>query len=248
MAIGAAAVVALLLTAVVSYRWGSAGTPQAAPTVTPAATPTRGPTTAEIYQTLAPSVVTIEAMTGGATTVNSTGTGVVVNADGTILTALHVVKGASALRVTFADGTASPATITGADPATDIASLGVTTLPTVVVPVVLGAAGRMAIGDNVIAIGNQLGLTSTATAGVVSGFNRSATIADGTVLTGLIQFDAAVNSGSSGGPLVNGQGETVGIVVALANPTTAGTFIGIGFAIPIATAVGGGGGGRQLQQ
>src|ERR1700752_1583374 len=82
MAIGAAAVVALLLTAAVSYRWGSAGTPQAAPTVTPAATPTRGPTTAEIYQTLAPSVVTIEAMTGGATTVNSTGTGVVVNADG----------------------------------------------------------------------------------------------------------------------------------------------------------------------
>jgi S1-C subfamily serine protease len=117
-----------------------------------------------------------------------------------------------------------------------------------VVPLVLGASNRLSVGDNVVAIGNQLGLTSTTTAGVVSGFDRRATVSDGTVLTGLIQFDAAVNPGSSGGPLVNNKGETVGIVVALANPTAAGTFIGIGFAIPITTAVAAGGGGRQLQQ
>jgi putative serine protease PepD len=248
MAIGAAAVMALVLTAFAFYRWGYAGSPQPLPTASPSVTATGEPTTAEIYAALAPSVVSIEAVSRGATTVNATGTGVIVNADGTILTALHVVKGAEAIRVTFADGTPSVATIASADPTTDVATLGATTLPSVVVPVVLGASDRLSVGDNVIAIGNQLGLTGTTTAGVVSGFNRRATVADGTVLAGLIQFDAAVNPGSSGGPLVNSRGETVGIVVALANPTTAGTFIGIGFAIPIATAVAAGGGGRQLQQ
>jgi S1-C subfamily serine protease len=78
--------------------------------------------------------------------------------------------------------------------------------------------------------------------------DRRAKGTDGASLTGLIQFDAAVNPGSSGGPLVNGRGETVGIVVALANPTTEGTFIGVGFAVPITTAVAGGGGSRAPQQ
>ena len=99
-----------------------------------------------------------------------------------------------------------------------------------------------------VAIGNQLGLTSSVTAGVVSGLNRAATGEEGARLAGLIQFDAAVNPGSSGGPLVNTRGETVGIVVALANPTRDDTFIGIGFAVPIGTAVAAGGGGRGPQQ
>jgi putative serine protease PepD len=199
---------------------------------------------------MAASVVSIDALSPDATTVRDSGTGVIVNADGTILTALHVVKGAGAVRVTFADGTSSPATITAADPAHDIATLGPSTLPSVLVPAVLGRADRLAVGDNVVAIGDPLGLTRTTTAGVVSGLNRLATGEDGVNLAGLIQFDAAVNPGSSGGPLVNAKGETVGIVVALANPTSAGTFIGIGFAIPIAAAVAGGGGGgdRAPQQ
>jgi S1-C subfamily serine protease len=100
----------------------------------------------------------------------------------------------------------------------------------------------------VVAIGNQLGLTSSATSGVVSGLNRGTTGRDGTSLAGLIQFDAAVNPGSSGGPLVNAKGETIGVVVALVNPTDADTFIGIGFAVPIGTAVGAGAGGRGPQQ
>jgi S1-C subfamily serine protease len=237
-----------MLTAIVFYRWGSAGSPEASPTASPSVTATREPTTAELYTALAPSVVSIEAVSRGVTSVNAAGTGVVVNADGTILTALHVVKSAEAIRVTFADGTPSAATITSADPTTDIATLSASTLPSVVVPVVIGPSDNLSVGDNVIAIGNQLGLTGTTTAGVVSGINRRTTVGDGTVLAGLIQFDAAVNPGSSGGPLVNSQGETVGIVVALANPTAAGTFIGIGFAVPIATAVAAGGGGRQLQQ
>jgi S1-C subfamily serine protease len=240
--------VLLSLVAAVSYRWGSAGAPQAGPTARPTPTASRDPSTAEIYTAVAPSVVSIQGVRHGAATVEVSGTGVVVNADGTILTARHVVNGVSSLRVSFADGTSSAATVTGSDPATDTATISPATLPSVLVPAVLGNAGRLSIGDNVIAIGDQLGLTRSTTAGVVSGIDRAAPGPDGVNLVGLIQFDAAVNPGSSGGPLVNARGETVGIVVALANPTSAGTFIGVGFAVPIGTAVAGGGGDRAPQQ
>jgi putative serine protease PepD len=243
--VAVAAVVVLALTAFLFYRWGSAR-PTAVP-VRPSASPsaTRPPTTAEVYTALAPSVVTIEATEGNGTV--DAGTGVVVNADGTVLTALHVVKGAGAIHLTFADGTQSTATVTASDPTVDIATLAPATLPSIVVPAVLGG-GRLAVGDGVIAIGNPLGLTRTTTTGVVSGLDRSARNPDGSSLAGLIQFDAAVNPGSSGGPLLNNSGQVIGIVVALANPTNAGTFIGIGFAVPIGAAVAAGGGNRAPQQ
>jgi putative serine protease PepD len=248
VAIGALAVAVLALTALVAYRSGSAGPARLSPTATPSsAAPSKDPTPAQIYTAVAPSVVSIEAAHAGTGTADS-GTGVVVNADGTILTALHVVKGATAIRVTFADGTPSAATVLLADPAIDIAALGPATLPSVLVPAVLGRSDRLSVGDSVVAIGNQLGLTRTTTTGVVSGLNRAATGNDGGKLSGLIQFDAAVNPGSSGGPLLNGRGQIVGIVVALANPTPADTFIGVGFAVPIATAATGGGGSRAPQQ
>ena len=244
----AIAAVALCLTGILAYRWGSAAS-AARPTATASASPSASgpPSTSAIYATVAPSVVSISATHPGPDPVTDTGTGVIVNADATILTALHVVAGADAVQVTFADGTTSPATVVSTDPATDIAALTPATLPDVVVPAVLGRSDQLAVGDSVVAIGDQLGLTRTTTTGVVSGLNRSATEA-ATALTGLIQFDAAVNPGSSGGPLVNGRGQTVGIVVALANPTPAGTFIGVGFAVPITTAVTSGGGGRVPQQ
>jgi putative serine protease PepD len=247
VAVAAAVALVVVLTAVLFYRWGSAGAqvPAAAPSAKPSASPA-ALTTAQIYASLAPSVVLIEALGPDGRTVDAIGTGVIANADGTIMTALHVVKGASSVKVVFADGTPSVATVTAADPTMDIATLGPATLPSVVVPAVLGNSGRLAVGDGVIAVGNQLGLVSSATAGVVSGLNRSTTGNDGTSLANLIQFDAAVNPGSSGGPLVNAKGETIGIVVSLANPTTAGTFIGIGFAVPIGSAVAGG--GRQPQR
>jgi len=249
MVIGAAIAVALVLTAIVASRWGSADSPLPVPTASPEVA-IEELTTAEIYAALAPSVVIIEAVSPGTNEADSTdtGTGVIANADGIILTALHVVKGARSIRVTFADGTPSAATVVAADPTVDIAVLAPAALPTVVVPAILGNSGRLSVGDGVIAIGNQLGLASSATAGVVSGLNRAATGKNGTNLAGLIQFDAAVNPGSSGGPLVNSKGETVGIVVALANPTDAGTFIGIGFAVPIGTAVAAGGDDRGPQQ
>jgi S1-C subfamily serine protease len=192
-------------------------------------------------------VVFIESIHTGANAGEATGTGVIINADGTIATALHVINGAQAIKVTFADGTPSAVTVVATDPPNDIAMLLPANLPSVVVPAVLGRADRLNVGDAVVAIGNPLGLTYSTTSGIVSGLNRSISAAEGPTGSNLIQFDAAVNPGSSGGPLINARGETVGIVVALANPTQAGTFIGIGFAVPIATAVAGGG-GRAPQQ
>ncbi len=227
-------VAALAITAVAFFQWGSARQPAAQ--VTPRPSPTASPrpmTVAEVYQMLLPSVVFIRAG-------SASGTGVVVNGEGVILTALHVVEGVSAIEVAFADGTRSRATLAAADPDNDIAALTADTLPGTLVPAVLG--GGAGIGDDVVAIGNQLGLGDSTTAGVVSGLGRTATRKSGPDLKGLIQFDAAVNPGSSGGPLVNMRGQVIGIVVALANPTDAGTFIGIGFAVPIGTAVTAGGG------
>jgi len=231
---GAALVAALVVTAVLAFRWGAAGpTEPVAVRPSPSASEPTALTVAEVYQTVAPSVVSIRADRSG-------GTGVVANEEGLILTALHVVDGAAAIRVTFADGTESAAEVVASSRAIDIAILAPAGLPTLLVPAVLG--GGAEIGDDVVAIGNPLGLTFSTTAGVVSGLGRSA--GD---LRGLIQFDAAVNPGSSGGPLVNNRGQVVGIVVALANPTDAGTFIGIGFAVPIGAAVGAGNGGQGLE-
>jgi putative serine protease PepD len=241
--IGAIAAALLVLTAVVSFRWGSGGSPAPLPTVSPEAPAVVGLSTAEIYRALVPSVVRIEAVSTSGNGDNATGTGVIANANGIILTALHVVNDAASIRVTFVDGTRSAARVLDADPTNDIAALAAATLPDVVVPATFGNSDRVSVGDNVVAIGNQLGLTGSTTAGVVSGLNRAATGIRGTRLAGLIQFDAAVNPGSSGGPLVNTKGQTVGIVVALANPTAARTFIGVGFAVPIATALAGGGNG-----
>lgn len=245
--LGVAVVLALVLTAFVAFRAGSGSRPAAArPSASPSPSASGPPTIAQIYAAVAPSVVTIQALDGDK--VAATGTGVVANAQGVILTAFHVVRGAAAVRVVFADGTQAPARVAQSDPELDIAALAPQGLPEVLVPAVIGNSDRLAVGNTVIAVGNQLGLTSSATAGVVSGLDRTATNPDGTRLTGLIQFDAAVNPGSSGGPLLNAKGETIAIVVALANPTAAGTFVGVGFAVPIGAALGAGGGDQAPQQ
>jgi putative serine protease PepD len=236
--IAVAVAVALAATALVAFRWGATEKPTTAASPRPSASPKGNGqlTVSEIYKTILPSVVYIRAT--GTSPKASIGTGLVVNADGTILTAHHVVKDATAIEVTFADGTTSAAKVGAADPTMDIATLLPADLPQLVVPAVLG--GGAAVGDEVVAIGNQLSLVASTTSGVVSGLDRSIARTEGGDLKGLIQFDAAVNPGSSGGPLVNAKGQTIGIVVALANPTDAGTFIGVGFAVPIGSAVGGG--------
>jgi S1-C subfamily serine protease len=237
LAIGVGVVVlAIVVTAVLAFRAGGSGpAPAARPSAAASPSASGPPTTAQIYQAVAPSVVLIETTLPGG---GASGTGVIANATGTILTAFHVVKGATAVKVVFADGTESAAEVAGSNPEMDIATLTPATLPDVLVPAVMGNSGRIAVGNDVVAIGNQLGLIGSTTTGVISGLNRAAANPDGTKLTGLIQFDAAVNPGSSGGPLVNAKGEVIGIVVALANPTSAGTFVGVGFAVPIGAALG----------
>ncbi len=168
------------------------------------------------------------------------GTGVIINADGVIITANHVVADAKAIKVTFADGTSATATIEASEPERDLAVLRPSRKPEVVVPAVMG--GGVAIGDEAYAIGHPLGLIDSFSSGVISGLNRSIPTENGTVLSGLIQFDAAVNPGNSGGPLLNRNGQVVGIVTALANPSEQGFFVGIGFAVPIEQAGGAAGG------
>jgi S1-C subfamily serine protease len=165
------------------------------------------------------------------------GSGVVVNASGQIMTANHVVQSASGIEVTFADGTTSHARIATSQPDNDIAVLQPDRGPGVIVPAVLGGGAR--IGDEAFAIGNPLGFAASFTSGVISGLDRSVSLAEvpGT-LQGLIQFDASVNPGSSGGPLLNRNGQVIGIVTGLANAMGQDIFAGIGFAVPIGTAGG----------
>jgi S1-C subfamily serine protease len=197
-----------------------------------------------VYQAIQPSLVFITASRPGTSAEDATsGAGVIVNADGQILTARHVVTGAQAVQVIFADGTQTAAQIASEEPESDIAVLVPDTKPSVIVPAVLG--GGVRVGDDVYAVGHPLGLVDSLTAGVVSGLDRTIPVAGGSNLTGLIQFDAAINPGNSGGPLLNRAAQVVGIVTALANPSEQPFFVGIGFAVPIATAGGAAGAPQQ---
>jgi serine protease DegQ len=167
------------------------------------------------------------------------GSGVVIDAAGDIMTCLHVVADATSILVTFADGTQSVAKVTSSRIATDIAILQAAKPPAHIVPAVLGNPRSMQVGSEAFVVGNPFRLWGSMTSGIVSGLNRSFTQpSTGTRIQGLIQFDAAVNPGSSGGPLVNRSGQVVGIVTALINPTQQDVFIGIGLAVPIDVAGG----------
>jgi serine protease DegQ len=173
----------------------------------------------------------------------SIASGVVVDDAGDIMTALHVVAGAGAgeIQVTFADGSKSTAQISASDDQHDIAVLTPDQLPATITPAVLGNPRSVQVGSDAFVLGNPFGLTASLSSGVVSGLDRSYQMPDGgPLLTGLIQIDAAVNPGSSGGPLVNRDGQVVGIVTALVNPTSENVFIGIGLAVPIDVAASGG--------
>ncbi len=197
----------------------------------------RAPADATVaWAAIQPSLVLITTQGGDGA---GSGAGVVVNAEGLVLTALHVVEGADRIAVAFADGTRSEGQVASRDPENDIATIVAATLPQPIVPAVLG--GGVTVGAPVFAVGHPLGLANSLSAGVVSALDRSIPV-DGQRLENLIQFDAAVNPGNSGGPLLNKAGQVVGIVTGLANPNDDGYFIGVGFAVPIATAGGTAGG------
>src|SRR5687767_5262706 len=167
---------------------------------------------------------------------SAAGTGVVVVDSGLILTSLHVVAGASRIRVHFADGLESDARIVSKQPENDLALVQADEIPDDLMPATVRPASDVMPGDEVIAVGFPFGIGPSVTAGVVSGVKREYRAPGGRGLSNLIQFDAAANPGSSGGPLVNAEGEVVGIVTALLEPGGRGAFSGIGFAVPIETA------------
>lgn len=167
----------------------------------------------------------------------SVGTGVVILDNGTILTNLHVVAGAKRLGVVFADGMEAEATVVATRPEHDLAVIRAATVPDDIVPATLRSTADLRLGDEVVAAGFPFGIGPSVSTGVISGLRREYRSPEGKrLLTNLIQFDAAANPGSSGGPLFTTDGEVVGIVTAILNPGRQAVFIGIGFAVPIENA------------
>ncbi|HJZ48165.1 MAG TPA: trypsin-like peptidase domain-containing protein [Roseiflexaceae bacterium] len=194
-----------------------------------------------VYRAIQPSLVLIQTQAPGANgeVEQGVGSGVVVDDSGDILTSLHVVAKATEIKLTFADGTESFALVMTEQPEHDIAVLRASQPPARIVPATLGNPNAMHVGDEAFVVGNPLGLYSSMTAGVISGFDRSFQPPNNDRrLNGLIQIDAAVNPGNSGGPLLNREGQVVGIVAGLVNPAQQDAFAGIGFAVPINVAGG----------
>ena len=168
---------------------------------------------------------------------NGVGTGVVIIDKGVILTNLHVVSGADRIKVIFHDGLEATATVTGAQPENDLAVLQAAKIPDDMIAATMRSTNDLAPGDKVLAVGFPFGIGPSASGGVVSGLGRVFRSPEGKQeMKNLIQFDAAANPGNSGGPLVTMDGEVVGVVTAILNPTSARTFLGIGFAVPIENA------------
>ena len=195
----------------------------------------------QVFQEIEPSLVLVQTKStdtsGNAE--DGLGSGVVVDQGGDILTALHVVADSASIQVIFADGTKSSAQITVKQPQNDIAVLQPDQPPALIVPAVLGNPNAMRVGDEAYVVGNPYGLYGSMSAGVISGFDRSFQPTGTNIkLQGLIQIDAAVNPGNSGGPLLNRDGEVIGIIEGIVNPIDQNFFVGIGFAVPINTAAG----------
>ncbi len=176
-----------------------------------------------IYDQLNDSVVLIQTDLG-------LGSGFVYDLKGHIITNHHVIDGAEVIQVTFLDGNVSSANVVGMDVYSDLAVIKVDPTITTLRPVVLGRSSELNVGEPVAAMGNPFGLSDTLTVGVVSSLERTLNAIGGYVVIDIIQIDAAVNPGNSGGPLVNLKGQVVGVNAAIQSET--GSFTGIGFAIP----------------
>lgn len=193
---------------------------------------------AEVARRVLPSIVTVEqgflgdegfVRTGG-------GSGVVIDADGLVVTNHHVIAGADAVRIVFADGRIVPATVVGSDAVTDLAVIEVD-LQEELTPITFGSTADLSVGDAAFAIGNPLTLEGgpSVTAGVVSAFDRRVAISGGVELFGMLQTDAPITRGSSGGALVDSEGRLIGITTAVAVGDLGQE--GLGFAIPVEMVV-----------
>src|SRR4051795_5872002 len=207
-----------------------------------------GLTPRDIYKRAAPGVVFVRAQVVQQTQSpfdfgfpeqqrgEATGSGFVIDTDGTILTNAHVVAGATNVTVQFADKHVVNAKILGRDESTDLAVLKVDVKRTELTPLPLGSSRNVQVGDPTIAIGNPFGLERTLTTGVVSATKRTIQAPNGFEIDGVIQTDAAINPGNSGGPLLDAAGRVIGINSQIETGGSGGGNVGIGFAIPIDTA------------
>jgi putative serine protease PepD len=192
----------------------------------------------DVYQQLRASVVEITSTVNGRFGQSEgEGSGVIIDEQGFILTNYHVVSGADTLEVTLADGSTLPATMAGYDAGNDLAVIRIDPSAGGLTAAPLGDSDQLQVGDTVFAIGNPFGLEGTFTEGIISALSRTYS-SDSTTrpLRNLIQTDAAVNPGNSGGPLVNCYGEVIGINALLENPTGDSVNVGVAFAVPINTA------------
>ena len=208
--------------------------------------PLPSPATAA-YEAIIPSVVRVVGLMSdgddgsdkedGKPMERGVGSGVVIIDNGTILTNLHVINGAKHVKVTFSDGLESDAVVLSTQPENDLAVLRAKRIPDDLPAATLRSTADLAPGDQVIAVGFPFGIGPSVSAGIVSGLKREFRSPEGQqMISNLIQFDAAANPGNSGGPLVTMDGEVVGIVTAILNPSHQRVFIGIGFAVPIENA------------
>ena len=203
-------------------------------TTSTTSTSTLSSTTAEtVYKQVSPGVVTITTVVsnGFGASGQATGSGIVLDTRGNILTNAHVIAGARQIQVTFSDGSTANATLVGSNSGADLAVIRVSVAASTLHPVTLGNSSSIQVGDTVYAIGSPFGLSGSLTEGIVSNLNQTGAASNGSNLSGLIQTDAAINPGNSGGPLVNAQGQVIGITNAIESPVDGN--VGVGFAIPI---------------
>jgi len=198
-------------------------------------------TAADGYEQVRPAVVEITSTLGSSGPFgqqgSGTGTGIMIDSDGHILTNYHVVEGATGIEVRFNDGSISSAELVGSDPANDLAVIQVDTSGLEPTAAELGDSDAMRVGDPVLAIGSPFNLEGTLTQGIVSAVDRTYSSGASTrPIREMIQTDAAVNPGNSGGPLLNCQGEVIGINTLLENPTGENVNVGVAFAVAINTA------------
>ena len=198
-----------------------------------------------VYKSAGPGVVEITSTTsstssnnspfpfGGSQKSQAQGSGFVYDSAGHIVTNNHVIANASAISVTFSDGSKYSATVVGADPSSDIAVLKVNAPSSKLHPLALGDSGKLQVGDGVVAIGSPFGLEETVTTGIVSALNRDISSTNNFTISGVIQTDAAINHGNSGGPLLNMSGQVVGINTQIESDS--GGNEGVGFAVPSST-------------
>ena len=196
----------------------------------------------DLYDAVRPAVVRITSISTTRTAFGTQqgeglGSGIILDKDGNILTNYHVVQNANQLQVTLGDQSTASAEVVGTDPAGDLAVIKAAFPSDITLsPATLGDSDQIRTGESVIAIGNPFGLDGTVTEGIVSGLDRTLAEQQSRPLRELIQTDAAINPGNSGGPLVDLNGEVIGVNTAIENPSGTNTFSGIGYAIPINAA------------